>query len=908
MRPPVDTQTEKEILRKLQEKAETLGFKLEKDSLSNTLFILYAQMLGETRERLNRAPDKHRLAFLNLQQQPRHPARPAEAFAVFEVVNGREEAVAVPAGTMLRAENDVLFRTKWDFDAVSSEITDVYWVDRAQDAAVPLELPCHFSETECKTGKVQHMAEFQFFNVFYSTGSPVYLTAHLEMDNQKLPLELLAYPQYFKWSLHLDLEDEENNIPVTALKMDDDTLCLSYPPFSPCQSVWLQISIYDTRLLDVSIRELCVFLQYKEESPVWVSCEGQIQESQAFYPFGKPLKGAAECYIFCQDKLFHPHAELTMEFDLLVEETVELPPKPPEIEWKWIMREPKPEPEPEIALACAQVVRWEYWNGGAYREISAKQGKVNDFSKGKIGLRLVFDCPEDIQKEEIGGETGYFLHLSSGFCEELYKLPRAVRTPKIQNLRFSCCSLFKVTPVQAYAENFGDRKEIQLNSAPFYPAPYEKALCIGFNQLPANACLQLLFHITGKESEDKPYLTVEMMSDSKLLKLHTDDGTRGFTRSGLLIFRVPQKPEKEFLFGKQRYWIRIPVLDALPETRFCNIYINGQKAYNRIRCRQYYSFLDLPRNGVLRLPETNLITAWVFIRTPEGEWERWLEYTPAEGVFRLGYYKLDYQNGILELPTQLIARAVSKPGEDFLGITYDICNGISGNVPVGTINELEQDAPFIKSVTNPLPATNGEDSETDSTYAGRLEHALYHNGNAVSVRDYELIARDMFPVLHDVKCIAGRPIRLFLLLPEGKDFVQIRYALGKEFSRIGCAAAAGTSVHILNAVRVPLNCTIEVSANWHIFTSTFRRLKETLETYLDPLTGGADGKGWRIGTLPSYEQIYAFIKAQFPLFKRLHLTITADGGGCHGDLREMKAGAGNVPCPGVIKMEEANNA
>lgn len=100
------------------------------------LMRIFAQLAEAVSERLDRAPDKHFVAFLDRLGITLIPARPARAAVTFRLVAGLETFVTVPAGTRVTASGatgEIPFETSSELVAIPGALAAVYGVDPAKD-------------------------------------------------------------------------------------------------------------------------------------------------------------------------------------------------------------------------------------------------------------------------------------------------------------------------------------------------------------------------------------------------------------------------------------------------------------------------------------------------------------------------------------------------------------------------------------------------------------------------------------------------------------------------------------------------------------------------------------------------------------------------------------------------------
>jgi predicted phage baseplate assembly protein len=208
--------------------------------------------------------------------------------------------------------------------------------------------------------------------------------------------------------------------------------------------------------------------------------------------------------------------------------------------------------------------------------------------------------------------------------------------------------------------------------------------------------------------------------------------------------------------------------------------------------------------------------------------------------------------------------------------SYQTGGGSHGNKPAGKITQLRTTVPFVDSVTNLEAATGGQDIEDWHSVRERGPHWLRHRDRAVTVEDYEDLAKEASPVVARVKCYPlrdlvrdpfARTIRpgvvSVVIIPHSADpspkptmellrqvhcFLEQRQTadidllvLAPEYVRITVAAEV-VPASVFPAVDVVAEC------------------EKRLDKYLHPLNGGPDGRGWPFGHRPQQSDLYALLE------------------------------------------------
>ncbi|MGA3132390.1 MAG: baseplate J/gp47 family protein [Terracidiphilus sp.] len=81
------------------------------------------------------------------------------------------------------------------------------------------------------------------------------------------------------------------------------------------------------------------------------------------------------------------------------------------------------------------------------------------------------------------------------------------------------------------------------------------------------------------------------------------------------------------------------------------------------------------------------------------------------------------------------------------------------SLPAGTISQLCEKKPQIKTVTQPFATSEGRSRETAAEFRVRVSERLRHKGRAIQAFDYERLVLDRFPQVGQVKCIGNNQSR-----------------------------------------------------------------------------------------------------------------------------------------------------
>lgn len=205
--------------------------------------------------------------------------------------------------------------------------------------------------------------------------------------------------------------------------------------------------------------------------------------------------------------------------------------------------------------------------------------------------------------------------------------------------------------------------------------------------------------------------------------------------------------------------------------------------------------------------------------------------------------------------------------------SYSSGGGIAGNVPAGAISEPRVVVPFIMDVTNPVPASGGADTEKTGSVLMRGPQRIRHLDRAVSPEDIEWLARDASPDVARARCLpitgpdghAQRGWVTLVVIPHSPDArpqptQEFRRRVRDYLARRVPATVAG-KVLIVGPQYAPLDVKAKiVPTNPDEAAQVEARVRDNLNRFLHPLTGGRNDGGWDFGQGVYLSQIAEIIE------------------------------------------------
>lgn len=214
---------------------------------------------------------------------------------------------------------------------------------------------------------------------------------------------------------------------------------------------------------------------------------------------------------------------------------------------------------------------------------------------------------------------------------------------------------------------------------------------------------------------------------------------------------------------------------------------------------------------------------------------------------------------------------VPPPGAEIYMVAYRTGGGSRGNVQAEKLTVVKQAIPYIKSVINYEPARGGIDAESLDEAVIRVPQILRTRECAVTPEDFENVAKAANRTVARAHCItdpatATPGIVPLLIVPKvNTDTFDFRrgmnpdkyFTLNTQLSTeileyIQDRKPLGVQVKLQEPEYIGVSVRIEVTIdpkynNPRAQEEIRSKLLINLYRFLNPLTGGADGKGWDLG-------------------------------------------------------------
>ncbi|MBP6887683.1 MAG: hypothetical protein KBC20_06430 [Oscillospiraceae bacterium] len=897
----------------------------------SVLAMLIDDMRGESVKRYGEIFHKHKIQYLNLfDRLKEEPVESAKSYVRFDPVGGFAEPVFVPKGTRLTAraaggDQEMVYETTHAITTTSAELKALYSVEKDSDTIVRV-----FGEAD---GAVPEEAVFTAFGLegenraghrlclLFSNAFD--LLDHFELglrlalpggEDKKAFRELMTGADVAFSFLEPDGADpgRPQKRPFDEVRYEDDVIYLRMDGYQPQKVSFGGTERYaivaDSAVLSgVQIRGAALRFGQEGFAPEEVLSNSVAQNIDRFYPFGSPPELFTACELECPQVLARKGADISMKFrlgfDLLERRAPEIEEK---TDYKIVMKKEREIPRAKIPEVWPDYVLIEYLSdANVWKRLLRDENSALIFNGAQQGdLELRFRCPDDVKTYESGQCRLRFRLMKA---EGLYSIPSNLHVPVIGGVHFAY-SYFEhpLLPDTVYTENNFVHMDVTdpLRRGVQTPLFYnnetaDRAMYLGFNGPIEGSPLSLYFEMENHQDVPLEH-AVEYLSPEGFVPAQTVDHTSGMLYSGAMLILVPSDAARKRLFDFDGWWLRVvsreKKLDpeSLPTIR--GIRRNLAKVENVHTAEEIYFIDETNGEVVVNLSQKNLIGARVYVNEenndPVGD-ENWMLWERRTHFTQQGRcYDLDPANGIVTFEKGCFSSYPLMRRYAAVKVRYQSYQGSAANVPENTITSPASALTNIASAANPIPAYGGYDGYNEETSAKAISNILRTRNRAVSERDYFDLISQVSSGVSQIKCVSGvdrmgEPaedvITVALLINEFEKGSRIFSAIKDEVHEKLTAASNMVPLGKTLVLCQPhfIKCSVRVwlaAGDMDNIYELQRRTEEDIGRFLDPLKGGFDGRGWRIGVLPTARQLLAFLKMERPGISVEHIAMSAKVG------------------------------
>ncbi len=377
------------------------------------------------------------------------------------------------------------------------------------------------------------------------------------------------------------------------------------------------------------------------------------------------------------------------------------------------------------------------------------------------------------------------------------------------------------------------------------------------------------------------------------------DDTGGLNRQGDIVLHVPDTHEYSVIQRVRAGWLRCRVVPAAPGQPFYTAppQVHGASAFT-IGGTVVARFADTVREEIVGLSEGVPAQQFALAHQPvvtDAEalvlevaagngWELWTRVEHfGESGSRDRHFTLDPSAGAIAFgpairePDGSVTQygAVPPKGAPIRIPVYHTGGGRRGNVARSTVRALRSSLPYVARIDNRHPGTGGVDGETLDNAKLRVPMMLRSRERAVTVRDYEILARAASPRVARVHCMSGSgtdaSVVRVVLVPHADSDERAGIALSdlqpsdETLARVTAYLDERRTIGTRLLVEPPRYRGVTVVVTLHATaTADPDRLRErairALNTYLHPLLGGPDAGGWPFGRAIVAGELFAVLQ------------------------------------------------
>ncbi|WP_054741100.1 baseplate J/gp47 family protein [Cellulosilyticum ruminicola] len=782
-------------------------FRTEKPDIGSVIALIYADLLKESSEEVNKSFIRHHIGLLNCLEVTPKVAKPAQCYVTFEVVPTLKTGVMIKKGTPLIGHNEegdeIPFVTCHSMYASNVKPTALFitsknqdYIGKPYDAERPLNA-LNFKLFEKDKSNLQtHRFYFKHDYILDGMQSGT-CTVQIQSDEPNILEKFSAVEWYIltknKW------EKVSSIIGDKEIKLQFGEGQIEKQVFKDEGGYWFGAFIKD-KIPDISFKSLSLSTNNLECSVETICTQDKVYDyHEVIYPFGPDLQLYGECYIRCDEAFAKKGAEVSLSF-LLEYEINENKGYETEVKpiYKLIMRKQTPKQEVIPVEIRADEVVWEYLSERGWAKLNVASWCGTLFNGQLEGVQNIwFKCPDDMLLGEINAYEGRWIRFRLISADNLYKLPSKTYVPKISGVRIGYVYDEAVRLKEIYIENNTQCQSVKLEEEKsvtvFEPFYYEAAsLFIGFDEIPEVSPMCLFFEIENKAPYALPELKFEYSSlkneqrNFKILKV--SDGTHHFSQSGNIMMVIPEDLKKVNLFSEEKYWLRISNPDGKYEMGqwlmpcIKGIYPNTVRIINKVPQKADFYITETVGQKKITLQDENIIAVEVYINenhTSEAAieevisnpryitqiekdmnghlkslWVKWEQVNCESDLVatRRCYYfnPVTYE---IVFPENVFVYIPVKLNYEAIRVYYSVCAGTKGNVAKEAIDTLGQNISYINRVYNPMEAFGSSDFESMEATLKRMARYLMHRDKMVTTKDYEMVVRDYTSDICRVKCL-----------------------------------------------------------------------------------------------------------------------------------------------------------
>lgn len=898
------------------------------------IFARYCEILID---RLNRAPEKSFVAFLDMLGVSLLPAQPARVALTFFPAARTDADVVVPALTQVGAEpvkgdkEPVIFETERELVLLSANLDSLFIREGARglyaDYGRLLKEPGSDSVAAFRGNEV--IPHILYVGIALPAATPVFSAVHLifTFDSEIVP----PAPQpWLSWELWDGVRGQPiapSSDSTAGLRRSGEVVFENLPQLVASEVDGVRAQWIRCRMLSAfeprpeasfpPIRRLRVRTVIQRTGLPFDNAfynAVPLDLTKEFLPFGEAPRFADTLYLASEEAFASPRTEIVVQFQVANPSA-----GGPDI------------PAPPVTNQDVKL-RWEMWNGSEWAALDRLQFQDETAAFSRTGT-VRFRLPGAVARTVVNGIEQRWIRvriLSGSYGQSArYEATPASPTPIYRPAIFSPPVLRAVNLTYELTDEsqpesvvvFNDFAHVHLSTsspdaAPFVPAQDPDPACyLGFDTSrfssgPVSIFIGVSYPIRSEGWPQDIDSSAALASWQYWNGTHwTDcsvvDDTMGLRRSGVLRFL----PAPDFLpkaeFGRERFWIRVHRHGSQAfEPRLTMVLLNTTMASQTFTTENEilgssngrpFQKMHCSRTPVLGGEQLDVLE-----RNEHGK-EEWITWRPVGSFHACGpldrVYILNHATGEVLFGDAAHGAIPPVQTSNIRMTKYQTGGGPVGNRRALSITQLKTTVPYVDKVTNYQRASGGAAAETISDLLERGPRELRHRNRSVTVEDYEDLARRSTGEVARAGCVPlidlardraeAHPtpgVVGMIIVPHSAEPAPVPSLelLDRVRRYIEDRQPPGVRLVLVGPdyVRVDIDTQVTVT-NMESARQAEGNVRTTLAAYLHPVTG-REGKGWPFGTQPKSSDVYAVIESVPGVEHVRSLQVRADTGPAQG--------------------------
>lgn len=908
-------------------------FDTENPDIGSTIALLFAEQTMRNIKHFNHLLPKYHAQLVNLLGLSLMPAQPSGSVVFIDLIADTMEGTFIPSRTKLlstETEDRIVFETTAPLYVSNSKFTGGFLTRRsdgrvykfADEAAEEFffePFPLFDFRNMDAEGEDSVVISHPFIFDVEDEDIRIDLTGNESLLSKmrdgkfsflfKGPNGYMPVSDYQVTSTGVILQKDFSCIAPQYQEFEDEEL-----EVLPQEPTKLKILANEPIIETISIDKMAISSYGSFRQMDFVGNEEESFKENNFAPFSDKLDLFNECYINLENYFIKQESQITMEFDLLFgTNNISISQKELDESLKIIKRKPRnqadelgPDVYPDEVTMC-------YYNGSSWRRMDIDGFDIRMFAKGTEGhIKFTFECPADWQSVDVSGRQGHYIRIQLIQSYNCYMIPAVHHYPIFKNLKCSYSynnATYKPKEVTLIS---GSRTTDVSNAVAtdesvdlFHPSPYkEDALYLCLDRPLINGPIGLFVGLSAGTSVPCQPFALEYLARDGFKQIQIEDGTHNLSQNGVLRFLPPEDIVKSTLEGREGYWIRIvaakqsnhevipPIIEQfkINAVEVLNVDSQAEQVFYLDEITPNMSF-PIEGNNILDIDlwvnERNVLTAEQMEELMRTNPDRVKADVDILGAIQNFFVKWDEVDS-LEFSTKedrhyILNRVTRRvyfgdglytktptymDGPAFV-VFVRSCDGERGNVGEGAIDQSIEYLEFVGNITNPIPASGGNNIESFQNALKHGANLLSNSGRLVSAADYIRDISAMSNNIEHVSVVSGvdqylrkseNRLNIIVLMKDFEKnsltFQRLAPSIKRYVVENSELTIAEDDIYVVEPLKVKV--TVDAWIRRDLTEDSFvvmEEMKRVLKEYLNPISSESH-MGWNIGVLPRRKQIF----------------------------------------------------